>query len=289
VESAGRIAKEIFLTRRRLNEINSIKEELYKRKQLLRDEIIQTREELKKLREERENYTKKIDSLMDERAKTLEQLNKIREELKVLREKKRYILKSKKLDVDINKLRKELETLEYVLQTEILSYTQERKIWNRIKYLRKLLGKYEELAVVMQDLEQKQVEYGAYKSKLAIIRENIRKNIELRKQVKERIKELRELLTKLREEYDQVKDEIIKYKQEFKDLNDKMKELLEKYVTMVKKKEEALEVSEKDIQEVLERYQKVQEKIMNGETIGTEDILVMQKYEILKNKGLIKS
>jgi uncharacterized coiled-coil DUF342 family protein len=68
-----------------------------------------------------------------------------------------------------------------------------------------------------------------------------------------------------------------------------MKELLEKYVTMVKKKEEALEVSEKDIQEVLERYQKVQEKIMNGETIGTEDILVMQKYEILKNKGLIKS
>ncbi|HIP66603.1 MAG TPA: hypothetical protein EYH09_00560, partial [Candidatus Nanopusillus sp.] len=160
MESAGKLAREIFLTKRRLNEINSIKEELYRKKQLLRDQIIELREELKKLRDERDQYTKKIDVLMEERQKTLEQLNRIKEELKILKEKKRALVKSKKLDIDVNKLKKELETLEYILQTEILSYMQERRIWNRIKQLRKLLGKYEELAVVMEELEKKQVEYG---------------------------------------------------------------------------------------------------------------------------------
>ena len=42
--------------------------------------------------------------------KTLEQLNKIKEELRALKEKKRALVKSKKLDIDVNKLKKELET-----------------------------------------------------------------------------------------------------------------------------------------------------------------------------------
>jgi len=286
VAELAKIYREIFLTRKELSKLGEEKRNLYEKKKQLYTEIKELLEKLKKLREKRQEYTKIIDGLMEERAKTLENINKLKKELSSYDQKLKEINKNKELIENINKYKRELEILENVLQTEVLSYAQEKKIWYRIKYLRRLLGKYEALAIYLKELDEKKKELSALKSKLVIIGTNIRKNIEERKVVKEEIKKIKEELKKKIEEYNQIKNKILEIKQKIGELEKKLEELLSKYVVGLEKTEE-IKVEEKEKEEIIKAYNKIQEKIMNGGEITMDEILILQKYEILKRRGLI--
>jgi len=286
VAELAKIYREIVITRRELAKLGEEKKNLYERKKQLYTEIKDLLEKLKKLREKRQEYTKIIDGLMEERAKTLESINKLKKELSSYDQKVKEINKNRELIENINKYKKELEMLENILQTEILSYAQEKKIWYRIKYLRRLLGKYEALAVYLKELDEKKKELSALKSKLVIIGTNIRKNIEERKVVKEEIKKIKEELKKKIEEYNQIKNKILEIKQKISELEKKLEDLLSKYVVGLEKVGE-IKIEEKEKEEIINAYNKIQEKIMNGGEITMDEILILQKYEILKRRGLI--
>ena len=278
--------RNIINIKRELIKLGEEKENLYSRKKALYNERKQLLEQLKQLREKKENYSKILDNLMEERQKTLEKLEELKKKLDEIKQKRKDVFKNKDVLKDINKYKKELETLEYVLQTEILSYSQEKKIWNRIKYLRKLLGKYEEISAVLEEIDKLKQEYNAYKSKLSIIGQNIRKNIDERKVVKEQIKAIKERLSAIVNEYNTIKQQITEIKERIRVLEDKLKEELEKYVNQITQKQ-TLEVSAEEKNKIVEEYSKIQEKIMNGGELSMDDILIMQKYELLKKKGAI--
>ena len=282
----ARIYREILATKRELAKLGEEKRELYEKKKKLYEEIKELIARLKELRNKRQEYTNTIDKLMEERARTLEAIEKLKKELSLYEQRSKEIHKNKDLINNINKYRKELETLENILQTEILSYTQEKKIWYRIKYLRRLLGKYEELSVFLKELDEKKKELSALRSKLVIIGTNIKKNIEERKVVKEEIKKIKELLKKEIEEYNQIKNRILEIKQRISELEKKLEDLLAKYVSNLGKVEE-ITIKDDEKEEIIEAYNKIQEKIMNGGEITMEEILILQKYEILKKRGLI--
>ncbi|RDD52446.1 hypothetical protein BA065_01640 [Nanoarchaeota archaeon NZ13-N] len=281
-----RIYREIIVSRKELAKLGEEKKELYEKKKQLYTEIKDLVERLKKLRQKRQEYTSTIDKLMEERAKTLEAIDKLKKEISVYDQRTKEINKNKDLIDNINKYKKELETLENVLQTEILSYSQEKKIWYRIKYLRKLLGKYEELSIFLKELDEKRKEMSALKSKLVIIGTNIKKNIEERKKIKEEIKKIKEELKKKIDEYNQIKNKITEIKQKISEIEKKMEDLLSKYVTNIEKSED-ISIESKDKEEILQAYNQIQEKIMNGGEITMEEILILQKYEILKKRGII--
>lgn len=278
--------KEILLTRKELAKLGDEKRDLYEKKKQLYTEIKDLLEKLKKLREKRQEYTRIIDGLMEERTKTLESINNIKKELSSYDQKLKEINKNKELIENINKYKKELEMLENVLQTEILSYSQEKKIWYRIKYLRRLLGKYEALAIYLKELDEKKKELSALKSKLVIIGTNIRKNIEERKAIKEEIKKIKEELKKKIDEYNQIKNRISEIKQKISELEKKLEDLLSKYVGDLEKTGE-VKIGDEEKKEIVDAYNKIQEKILNGGEITMDEILILQKYEILKRRGLI--
>ncbi|MEM4571531.1 MAG: hypothetical protein QXY16_02420, partial [Nanopusillaceae archaeon] len=238
------------------------------------------------LRNKRQEYTSNIDKLMEERAKTLEAIENIKKDLSSHDQKIKEIEKKKDLINNINKYIKELETLEYYLQTEILSYQQEKKIWYRIKYLRKLLGKYEELSIFLKEIDEKKKELSALRSKLIIIGTNIKKNIEERKKIKEQIKNIKEELKKKIEEYNAAKSRIKEIKEKILNLEKNLEDLLSKYVSNASKSDE-FKIENIDKEEIIKQYDEIQKKILNGDEITMEDILIMQKYEILKKRGII--
>jgi uncharacterized coiled-coil DUF342 family protein len=286
VNETDKIYRNIINIKRELIKLGEEKEHLYSRKKVLyneRKELLQKLEELKRKKEE---YSKILDNLMDERQKTLEKLEELKKKLDEIKQKRKDVFKNKDIIKDINKYKKELETLEYVLQTEILSYSQEKKIWNRIKYLRKLLGKYEEISSVLEEIDKIKQEYNAYRSKLSIIGQNIRKNIDERKVVKEQIKEVKEKLSNIMNEYNALKQQITEIKEKIRMLEDKLKEELEKYISRITQKQ-SIEISNEEKNKIIEEYSKIQQKIMNGGELSMDDILVMQKYELLKKKGAI--
>ena len=276
----------IILAKKELIKIGEEKENLYSRKRVLYKERKELLEKLKELRNKKEEFSKMLDSLMTERQKTLEKLEELKKKLDEIKRARKDIFKNKDILKDINKYKKELETLEYVLQTEVLSYSQEKKIWNRIKYLRKLLGKYEEISSVLQEIDKLREEYNAYRSKLSIIGQNIRKNIDERKVIKEQIKQIKERLTEIMGEYNKIKEQIKQMKDRIRELEDKLNEDLQRYLSQRLQKQ-TVEISEDDKNKIIEEYSKIQEKIMNGSELSMDEILVMQKYELLKKKGAI--
>ena len=133
---SDKIYRGIILTKKELIRLGEEKENLYSRKRVLYKERKELLERLRELRSKKEEYSKILDNLMNERQKTLEKLEELKKKLDEIKQARKDIFKNKDIAKDINKYKKELETLEYVLQTEVLSYSQEKKIWNRIKYLR---------------------------------------------------------------------------------------------------------------------------------------------------------
>ncbi|BBL45235.1 chromosome partition protein Smc [Nanobdella aerobiophila] len=281
-----RTYKGILSIKRELIRLGEEKEQLYSRKRTLYKERKELISRLKELRTKKEEYSVVLDNLMEERQKTLQKLEELKNKLNSIKQEKKDVFKNKDILKDINRYKKELETLEYVLQTEILSYSQEKKIWNRIKYLRKLLGKYEQLSSVLEEIDKIKEEYNAYKSKLSIIGQNIRKNIDERKVIKEQLKSVKEKLLGLISEYNSLKQQIMETKDKIKSLEDKLREQLEVYLNQLSQKPR-LEVSGEEKTKILDEYSRIQEKIVNGGELSMDDILVMQKYELLKKKGAI--
>ena len=281
-----KIYRGIILTKKELIKLGEEKENLYSRKRVLYKERKKLLEKLKELRSKKEEYSKILDNLMNEREKTLEKLEELKKKLDEIKQTRKDVFKNKDIIKDINKYKKELETLEYVLQTEVLSYSQEKKIWNRIKYLRKLLGKYEEISSILQEIDKLREEYNAYRSKLSIIGQNIRKNIDERKVVKEQIKQIKERLTQIMDEYNKIKEQIKQIKERIRELEDKLNEDLQRYISQ-KLQKQTVEISEEEKKRIIEEYLKIQQKIMNGSELSMDEILVMQKYELLKKKGAI--
>ncbi|MGC9132923.1 MAG: hypothetical protein ACP5GJ_00755 [Nanopusillaceae archaeon] len=286
MNETDKIYRNIVNIKRELIKLGEEKEHLYSRKKVLYNERKELLQKLKELRQKKEEYSKILDNLMDERQKTLEKLEELKKKLDEIKQKRKDVFKNKDILKDINKYKKELETLEYVLQTEILSYSQEKKIWNRIKYLRKLLGKYEEISSVLEEIDKIKQEYNAYRSKLSIIGQNIRKNIDERKVIKEQIKEIKERLSNIMNEYATLKQQITDIKEKIRILEEKLKEELEKYVSRMSQKQ-SVEISNEEKNKIIEEYSKIQQKIMDGGELSMDDILVMQKYELLKKKGAI--
>jgi len=286
VTDSDKIYRGIISAKKELIKLGEEKENLYSRKKVLYKERKELLEKLKELRSKKEEYSKILDNLMEERQKTLEKLEELKKKLDEIKQARKDIFKNKDIAKDINKYKKELETLEYVLQTEVLSYSQEKKIWNRIKYLRKLLGKYEEISSVLQEIDKLREEYNAYRSKLSIIGQNIRKNIDERKIVKEQIKQIKERLTQIMDEYNKIKEQIKQIKERIRELEDKLYEDLQRYISQ-KLQKQTVEISEEEKNKIIEEYSKIQQKIMNGSELSMDEILVMQKYELLKKKGAI--
>jgi len=286
VTDSDKIYRGIILAKKELIKLGEEKENLYSRKKALYKERKELLEKLKELRSKKEEYSKVLDNLMEERQKTLEKLEELKKKLDEIKQARKDIFKNKDIAKDIGKYKKELETLEYVLQTEVLSYSQEKKIWNRIKYLRKLLGKYEEISSVLQEIDKLREEYNAYRSKLSIIGQNIRKNIDERKVIKEQIKQIKERLTQIMSEYNKIKEQIKQIKDRIRELEDKLNEDLQRYISQRLQKQ-VVEISEEEKNKIIEEYSKIQQKIMNGSELSMDEILVMQKYELLKKKGAI--
>jgi len=286
VTDSDKIYRGIILTKKELIKLGEEKENLYSRKRVLYKERKKLLEKLKGLRSKKEEYSKILDNLMNEREKTLEKLEELKKKLDEIKQTRKDVFKNKDIIKDINKYKKELETLEYVLQTEVLSYSQEKKIWNRIKYLRKLLGKYEEISSILQEIDKLREEYNAYRSKLSIIGQNIRRNIDGRKVIKEQIKQIKERLTQIMDEYNKIKEQIKQIKDRIRELEDKLNEDLQRYISQRLQKQ-TVEISEEERNKIIEEYSKIQQKIMKGSELSMDEILVMQKYELLKKKGAI--
>jgi len=272
------LRRQIIFLRRKLLKLNKEREQLLKEKRALKEEIRVYVSKVRELKAKKQALTEELNSLMEEKNKLLEEIKKIRERLSEINEKYGEELKKLPSDVNPKKIRREIEILERILQTEVLSYKQEKEIIERIRKLEKKLMEIQEnpIAMEFEELNRQLIEK---QKELNIIKERIRDALMEKKKVRETMQELLKKLDELRARLKEIEDQYTKVKQEYIKTDEEIQKKLEMLAMTMGK---PLPIEEIDLEAVKSKIKEIDEKLMRGEPITTEELLLLQQFESVR-------
>src|SRR3989344_2246178 len=234
------INKEIINLKSRLSKLGSEKELWFEKKEKLKKEISELIKGVKEIKKNKDGVDKEIKKFKKER----DLVNK---------EVKKLILGVKNLNdefkggkVNIIEIQKKIERLDMKIETEALSLTNEKKVMEEIKKLKKILDE----------------------NKVVLERDGRRKN--LNKEIDEKKQKAEELHRKVQE--NALKSQ--KYYEEFITFSKKINDDLGMELKKVKIKKE--KIGEKIDKNMREKIITVEEKLRRGGKLTTEDLLVLQ-------------
>ena len=118
-----------------LKEINTDKEEWFKKKEELKKEMHVLIDKIKEL--QKQHDTAKVDQLKKERDKYNAEVKRLIEGISELKKEKLSFLKKHGLHEDPERIKKNIERIEEKIETEVLSIDKERKLMDQIKRMKK--------------------------------------------------------------------------------------------------------------------------------------------------------
>ncbi len=276
--------KELTALRQKLNALSAEKEKWYEKKVKAGSEISRLIGLLKEAKAKRDGLTAKVRELKAKRDKTSEKLKKLVDEANALRREKQGVEKKQGIKVSPNKLRKEVEDLEYKLETEALSPDKEKKLMKLIKEKKKQFKELEKTSDIWDKVYKLEREIKDLK------KENQERHLKVQVIAAESQKRHEELLAyakqidALRKEEEENKNKFLSFKREFTELNKKVKEKIRRVNALRKlvakeKKEEIIEEEHKNEDILKKKEQEVMEKIKHKKKLTTEDLLVFQNIK----------
>ena len=224
--------KEIYNLRDNLNKIDEEKEFWFDKKEKLRKEIsrlvIDVKDikhikddanvEIKKLKEQRENYNKKVRELIAK----IKELNKSKIEF----------IKKNKVEVDPELVKREIDRLEFRIETEALSMNKEKSLMKKIKDLKKVYEKNIELKNIIDEMNEvdKEIKYNKIKSDQ--VHKKIKELINKSDPGYAKFKEESTKINELRKEQQNAFDRFISLKNEFLKVQEGLQEKLKENMAL---------------------------------------------------------
>jgi uncharacterized coiled-coil DUF342 family protein len=250
--------------RAEVKDIGARKEWLFEVRSVISKEIKLLFNELKKLKESRDDLTSSVKVLKDDR-------EKINAEIKEAISK---IKGSQKVDgdsakVNVGRLKKDLEKLQYHIETTPLSPENEKKIMKQIKEKEKIISKAKDAWSAKTETKGLSKEINVLKDKSNEIHDKVQANAK-ESQVKH------ENMISVSKEIKFLKAREKEIHQLFSDIKDKYKDkrrlLMQnrKFYAQPRKKPQKA-ASQKEIMKKVE--ENIEEKIKKGQKITTEDLL----------------
>jgi len=278
------LKKDIQELRRSLNQVNDQKEALFQKREKLGKEIISLINITKNIRKKRDELTTSVKKFKVERKKLNEDITKKIDNIKKLNKEKRDLEHKKGIKESPSQLKREMDGIDFKIETSALSFDKEQKL---MKHLKELKKKFKELTAMSSVWEST---HGLSKE----IDEEKKKADEFHKKIQDLAKESQEKhevsiknskkIQGLKDEEEKVKKEITKKKEEINKINEKLKEKLKQiggrdatYKEEKKARKENARLHEKRRKKTIsERQREVEDKLAKGEKLTTEDILLMQ-------------
>jgi uncharacterized coiled-coil DUF342 family protein len=237
--------------------------------------------EITKLKNERDALNAKVKELKQQREKAKEETPGKMEEVKKLRNEIEAYSKKKPLK-NRQILQKELDSIEWKIQTTPLSLQEDKEYVEKVKQLETQLGIFKKLGQLDQNILKLQTEIkilrasnNAYHQELT---NHAHKSQEIHKTILEKIEESKTLKTEAdnfhkifvqtRERIKPIQEQFLQVSNQIRQLKDEMREEEEK----TKKKEEDI------LTEKLEKQ--AREKLKRGEKLSWEE------FQILAEKGM---
>ncbi|MBS3167272.1 hypothetical protein J4403_03645 [Candidatus Woesearchaeota archaeon] len=273
------LPKEISDLRRKLNTIDESKENWFSKKESLKKQISSLVKELKDIKFKKDELNKKVHELKKQREaqnlivkEKIAQLKEKRSSMPYSRDDKTY---------NYTFLKKKIEELDMKIITEALSPSQEKKVMDEIKLLKRNL----------REVETLHLEKSVSRSLSTEINEAKKKAEELHQQVQQVAKESQEYhlkfieftkkINELRKTQEEAFKTFISQKDEFtstaKLLEDKLQESTKFKREVEKKRTNKKQEENKKTKLFLnQKIQEVNEKMKRGEKLTKDDLLILQ-------------
>lgn len=270
-----------------LDAANNEKERLFSIKEEFSKEIVALISNIKKFRSLRDTLTKDVQDSKKRRTELNQKINQLITEIKELQNKRKENEQSTGMPKNPGQLKKEIETLEFKIETQPMNFNEEQKLMKKIKTLKKQLSECSGVLELNEKIRGLSKQIDELKAEADNIHKELQeKAVESQKKHEEMIdfsKKVDELKKKEQDAY----KEFFTKKENFSELNKKLKEELAKFAEISQKLDKNKIEVKKDKKrrqaEMLEEKQmSVQEKIDKGKKLTTEDLLAFQKVEVNK-------
>src|SRR3989344_7050147 len=129
--------REAAEVRRELSSLNEKKEAFFKNKEAVSKKIRALIGEIKSAKSSRDELTEQVKSSKQKRRELNDKMKAEIEEIKRLNQEKNTLIKKHRISVDPPAIKKQIEALEYKIETEAPSFQEEKKMMKTINDLRR--------------------------------------------------------------------------------------------------------------------------------------------------------
>lgn len=275
---------QINSVKKELNKLNREKETWFKKRSTVNKKITELIGGVKGSKDERNELTGKVKDLKEERDTLNKEISEKVTKLKELKEKTgdAPVGRGSRDRKDPVQIKKQIEKIDYTIQTEPMSFKKEQQLMGQLKTLKKELAELSDVADEWKSVSQLQREISKLRKKSNVAHREIQKQATDSQSKHETVIETSKEIDGLKEEEKEAYDKFKEYKQLFTDKNNELKELLKeadelKEVLEAKNVEVEEDKKRVEAQEVKKKAKEVNEKIKTGGKLTTEDLLIFQK------------
>ena len=282
VEELNNRRVEISKLRNALNELGKEKESWFGRTEALNAKIKESIRKIKDNKTKRDSFTGEVKELKLKRDLLNKELSSKSSELEKL--KKGRAESSKSLDVKgfPSTIRKQMDNLEFKIETDTVSFEKEKELMKKIKLLKK---DYDKLSILQESNK-------SVRESLDAVRKLRKESTDFHKSIQEKAKQsqaLHEEILKISAEIDNLKAEeedafrkFSEFRKQFHEVGSQLKDKF-KLMDEVKSKLDKIQLDKRDIRKREEdsflksKEEAVNEKIRKRQKLTTEDLLVFQQ------------
>src|SRR3989338_6133312 len=282
VEELNNHRVEISKLRNALNGLDKEKESWFGRKEALSAKIKESIRKIKDNKAKRDSFTNEVKELKLKRDLLNKELSSKSSELEKLKKERAESSKSFDVKDSPSMIKKQMDKLEFKIETDTVSFDKEKELMKKIKTLKK---DYDKLSILQESNKN-------VREALDAVRKLRRESNEIHKSIQEKAKEsqvLHEEILKISAEIDKFKaeeeDAFRKFSGLRKQLHEASSHLNDKFKLMdeVKSKLDKIQLDKRDIRKREEesflksKEEEVNEKIRKKQKLTTEDLLVFQQ------------
>ena len=273
------LQEEISVLRRRLSELNAEKEGLFDKRHETGRQISDLIKNVKGVRSERDTLTGSVKLSKEEREKLNEEIRLRIEEAKKLKEEEGEPPKD-----DPRRIKREIERLDYKIETEVMSFEKEKQLMKAIKDLKKRYAEAEKAFVGLRKVREVSREIDRLKaianSAHAKVQEGAKESQAKHESLVATSKQIDDLKTK-EEDFNKLisekKGQMAPIAAELDEKNRQLQDIRAKMGFA--REEDKKAASDKRKKKLSELQAEVNEKMKRGDKLTTEDLLIMQGQE----------
>lgn len=283
--------KEVIIgLRSKLNELGSQKEHWYRQRGAIYKEIHDKALQLNDSKNKRDELTSTAKTTKEQRDTLNKKITEKIAELKQVEAEKEEVMKEHNIKgspaVSPAIIKKEIERLEFYLETSVMSFEREKELMKKINELKKRYKETSKVSAVWKKMRMMADEIGQMKKEADLFYRKLRVEAGQSHEKHETLIETSKMIMDLRKKKYEAEMNFVEFKKQFKGVNAILKEEFKQLNEISEKlgtdKDEARKIKKANVKRTLEEKKKaVDEKLKTGKKLTTEDILAFQS-DILK-------